>query len=64
MDDFKKKAKCISIIVTGPDDSKSIVGTVLCRIFSDLGISVAPLKAQNMSNNSFVTASGAEVERA
>lgn len=57
-------AKCVSILGTGSDVGKSIVVTALCRIFSDLGFSVSPFKAQNMSNNSYVTASGGEMGRA
>ncbi len=57
-------AKCVSILGTGSDVGKSIVATALCRIFSDLGLRVAPFKAQNMSNNSFVTAAGGEMGRA
>jgi adenosylcobyric acid synthase len=57
-------AKCLAILGTGSDVGKSIVATAFCRIFSDLGLRVAPFKAQNMSNNSFVTAAGGEMGRA
>ncbi len=59
-----KKAACLSVLGTGSDVGKSIIATAICRILSNRGISVAPFKAQNMSNNSGVTPEGLEMGRA
>lgn len=56
--------KPIAILGTGSDVGKSIIGAAICRQFADLGISVAPFKAQNMSNNSGITPEGLEMGRA
>ena len=54
----------ILIAGTSSDAGKSLVVTGLCRWLARRGVSVAPFKAQNMSNNSMVCVDGAEIGRA
>jgi len=55
-----------SILVAGAtsDAGKSVLTAGICRWLHRRGVRVAPFKAQNMSNNSVVTADGGEIGRA
>ena len=57
-------AKALMFLGTGSDVGKSIAAAAFCRIFKRRGFKVAPFKAQNMSNNSYVTVDGGEIGRA
>jgi adenosylcobyric acid synthase len=57
-------AKGLLVAGTTSDAGKSLVTAGLCRWLARKGVSVAPFKAQNMSNNSMVCADGSEIGRA
>ena len=56
--------KSLLVCGTTSDAGKTLVTTALCRAFVRRGVSVAPFKSQNMSNNSMVCADGSEIGRA
>ncbi len=57
-------AKALMLQGTGSDVGKSVLTAALCRIARRRGLSVAPFKPQNMSNNAAACPDGGEIGRA
>lgn len=57
-------AKSLFVGGTSSHAGKSWMVTAICRYLRNRGVRVAPFKAQNMSNNSYVAVNGGEIGRA
>ncbi|XXM90185.1 cobyric acid synthase [Candidatus Hodgkinia cicadicola] len=58
------KPKIIMIQATSSSAGKSLMCACLCKIAKEMGINVAPFKAQNMSNNTVITLEGRQLSSA
>ncbi|XXN13838.1 MAG: cobyric acid synthase [Candidatus Hodgkinia cicadicola] len=58
-----KKQRAIMVQATSSNAGKTLMCLCLCKIAKEMGVDVAPFKAQNMSNNT-VVANGGEVSAA